>query len=651
MSENSRSAAPGKSAALRRLSVVAVAVSVGALAAPLGAQAASTHELDRRGVTHIIVTREQNLSAAQSADARADAGVEFVDRLPLPRTELVEAEPGRLAEALASLRADPRVAYAVADVPLHGASRDPLWGDQWALDNAGQPAPTFGGGMSPGVADADVDAPQAWTRTIGAGETIAIVDTGIDFRHPEFQGRIATNRAEAGANATNGRDDDGNGYVDDHRGWDWIGATNAEMFPSAPRVPDNDPSDGNGHGTHVAGIAVAGQDNDEGVTGIAPGAQVLPLRILDAKNGGGSLSSAVEAFSYAAERGARIVSASLGFDGTALQAKPLGDVVTRYPGTLFVFAAGNGDGYGGYNMDANGTSADARRFYPCALTNPNIVCVGASSASDVAAGFSNWGAQSVDVHAPGVGICSTTRTAGGGYATLHGTSMAAPLVAGSLALLASTDARLSSSQLKARLLSTVDAKSALAGRSTTGGRVNAAAAIGASTANLTTGAAPSAPTGCVAPVRQVQEPPAEPTPETPAPPVAPAAPPAAVPSPSSAQPDNVPTAPVAGSTGAPTLSSLTVSGRILRRSLTVAFRLDRPAAVKLTLARKVCRDGRCRFVSARTLNVSGRKGANRVLVRRGLGGRRLAAGAYRLTVQATNAGRRSTARSAALRVR
>ena len=83
----------------------------------------------------------------------------------------------------------------------------------------------------------------------------------------------------------------------------------------------------------------------------------------------------------------------------------------------------------------------------------------------------------------------------------------------------------------------------------------------------------------------------------------------------------------------------------------MAFRLDRPAAVKVSLARKTCRGGRCRFVTARTLNVSGRKGANRVLLRRTLGGRRLAAGAYRLTVQATAAGRRSAVRSAVLRVR
>ena len=620
---------------LRRLGALSVvAVSAGTLAAPVGAHAASTAALEAQGVTRIIVERAPDLSAGQRADLRADAGVDLVGRLPLARTEVVAAEPGELTEALASLREDPRVDYAVADLPLRGATSDPLWGDQWALENVGQAAVTFGGASSPGTADADVDAPDAWARTLGAGETIAVVDTGIDFGHPEFSGRIATNPGESGANATNRIDDDRNGYVDDVRGWDWIGATGAVIGGAAARTQDNDPTDGHGHGTHVAGIAAAGQDNGEGISGIAPGARVLPLRILDASNSGGSLSTAVSAFAYAAQRGARVVSASLGFDGTRAQAKPLEDVIAAHGGTLFVFAAGNGSpdhtdpARRPYDMDAS-TATDARRFYPCALPGANVVCVGASDAADVPATFSNWGSRSVDVHAPGVGIVSARP--GGSYTTMHGTSMAAPLVAGSLALTAATDPSLSPGQLLTRITSTVDTHPRLAGRSVTGGRLNVAAAVALS--------------------RTAQQTPAQPAAESPG---VPAASPAPAPQPTVAPPPVTAAtgaAPATATIGAPTLSALTVSARVLRRSVTVGFRLNRAATVKLVLARKTCRSRRCAYKDARSLTVRGRAGANRVVVRRSAGGRRLPAGQYRLTVQATEAGRRSSARAAALRVR
>ena len=631
---------------LRRLTCLsAVAVWAGILAAPLAAEAASTAKLEREGLTHIIVQREPDLSAGQRADLRADAGVDLVDRLPLPRTEVVEAEQGRLTEALALLRSDPRIAYAVADIPLRGATRDPLWGEQWGLENVGQAALGYDGVTSRGATDADVDAAEAWARTLGAGETIAIVDTGIDFNHPEFRGRIAMNPAESGAKATNGIDDDGNDYVDDVRGWDWVGSTGTVVGGTVTRSQDNDPTDGHGHGTHVAGIASAGQDNDEGITGIAPGAQILPLRILDANNGGGSLSSAMAAFAYAGERGVRIVSASLGFDGTRAQAQGLEAVIANYPETVFVFAAGNGSpnhtdpARRPYDMDAD-TSATARRFYPCALPNANIVCVGASDASDAPARFSNWGRNSVDVHAPGVGIVSTRP--GGQYTTMHGTSMAAPLVAGSLALVAASDRSLTVAQLKARMLDTVDGKAGLSGMSVTGGRINAAAAT----------TAPRPVQQPTAPVPVADQSPA-PAP-APAPSPAPSPAPAPAPQPvaqAPAGPAATRPSPVAGTTSAPLLSSLTLSGRTLRKKLTVRFRLDRAATVKLTLARKTCRNRRCTYKSARVLTVSGRPGDNRATLGRSARERRLPAGQYRLTAQASEAGRRSAARTVALRVR
>src|SRR4051794_10518899 len=226
----------------------------------------------------IIVQRAAGLDRAERAELRADAGVELVEQLPLDRTELVSA--GDPARALAALRADDDVVWAEPDGQMH-ATRvldDPAFGSLWGLENTGQ----WIAGQT-GTADDDIDAPAAWDLSQGAGVTVAVVDTGIAAGHVDLAGQIAINAAEAGG-APN-VDDDGNGYLDDVQGWDFVGG-------------DNVPQDGNGHGTHVSGTIAAEGANRAGVVGVAPQAKVLPLRVLN-NVGQGSYSAIAAAFQYA----------------------------------------------------------------------------------------------------------------------------------------------------------------------------------------------------------------------------------------------------------------------------------------------------------------------------------------------------------------
>ena len=628
--------------------LVAVGLAATGPAAP--AHAASTAELERRGVTQVIVKRQPDLTAAERADVRADAGVELVRRLTLPRTEVVSVEPGGLGRALAALERDPDVVYAEPDVIVTAAA-DPHWVDQWALENTGQAI----GGIA-GSAGADVKASEAWKTTTGAGQTVAIIDSGVEMSHPDLSGQMAVNPLESGAKASNGIDDDGNGFVDDFRGWDWVGlehAPDATGKVAPPEGSDNDPSDVAGHGTHVAGIVAAKRDNGIGVAGIAPNARVLPLRVLDSRNSG-LLSDAVEALHYAGRAGVRIANASLGIPAsraTAADTGSLRDAMIANPRTLYVFAAGN--------------ASTGERFYPCALEEANVLCVGASNNLDQPAGFSNYGADWVDLYAPGQHIRSTYK---GGYAAMNGTSMAAPLVAGTVALTATAHPSLTVTGLKARALDGVDRKSAFA-RSVTGGRLNAATTVAPAkamtpaptatptptpTATPTPAATPTA-TPTPAPIAQ-NPPPAQTTPPAPTKPL----PVAQVTAPAPESPAPAPAAPSAPApaatapaalTPAPSLSGLALSSRALRKSLKVSFRVDRAASVRMMVSRKVCRGGRCTYRTARSWTTAASPGVNSQILRRSAGGRKLAAGSYKLTVQAVDGTRKSAVRSVSFSVR
>jgi subtilisin family serine protease len=345
-------------------------------------------------------------------------------------------------EALAAYQASPAVLYAQPDyrIDLSLVSNDPGYTGQylWGLDNSGQDA---------GTVDADIDAPEAWNITTGSRELIvAVIDSGVDYNHPDLAANIWTNAAEV---ARDGLDNDGNGYVDDVHGYDFFNW-------------DSDPMDDNGHGTHVAGTIGAVGNNGRGVAGVSWGVQLMPLKFLGA-DGSGSLSGAISALNYAVQMGAQISNNSWGGGGYV---GSLYEAIQSAQGAnhLFVAAAGN-----------DNLNNDRYASYPANYALDNVISVAATDNRDQMASFSHWGATTVDLAAPGVDIVSTTP--GNTYSYMSGTSMATPHVSGAAALLWSADHNLTLAEVKDRLLRGADPIGTIgpnaAKPTLTGGRLNA----------------------------------------------------------------------------------------------------------------------------------------------------------------------------------
>lgn len=259
-----------------------------------------------------------------------------------------------------------------------------------------------------------INAPEAWAAGhSGEGVTVAVIDTGADLRHPELRGRLWTNDGEI---AGNGRDDDGNGFIDDIHGWDFV-------------QEDATPQDRNGHGTHVASLIVAARDG-VGSTGAAYGSELMVLQGLGA-DGVGDTRDIARAVRYAVDEGADIINVSLSSArSTSLEA------AIRYAsqhGVLVVAAAGN--------RGAAGPSA------PASLSRSltNVLAVGAFGQDSRLASFSNRAGGAVQVVAPGVRLRAAVP---GGYAAYTGTSMAAPLVSSVAALALSANPHLTAAQLR-----------------------------------------------------------------------------------------------------------------------------------------------------------------------------------------------------------
>lgn len=317
---------------------------------------------------------------------------------------------------------------------------DPEFPRLWGLNNAATPA-------------ADISAPQIWDLTTGDQQVvIGGIDTGIDYTHPDLASNIWHNVADP----VNGVDDDGNGYVDDNVGWNFSTGT-------------NNPMDGQGHGTHTAGTMGATGNNGIGVVGVNWHCQLMPLKFLD-DTGSGVTSDAADALHYVAtlrRRGVniRITNNSWGGGGpsTVLQ-----DAIQENEtlGILFMAAAGN-----------DAFNNDLIPFYPANYKNSNIVAVAATTSSDGLAIFSNFGANSVHLAAPGHTIYSTLNRAGYGY--MNGTSMATPQVSGVAALLWSLWPTAPAKDIRDAILKGVDVIPSLTGKTITGGRLNALKAAAA----------------------------------------------------------------------------------------------------------------------------------------------------------------------------
>jgi thermitase len=325
-----------------------------------------------------------------------------------------------------------------------GLPNDPQFAEQWALNNVGQ---------NGGKARADISALKAWLKTKGDDDVVvAVLDSGVDYTHVDLRSNMWL-RPESVPEYT----DDELGTFDDIRGFD-IDADSAI----------GDPMDDNGHGTHCAGVIGAEGDNGEGIAGINWKVRIMPLKFLS-RGGYGNVKGAIEAINYAIDRkkhgvNVRVINASWG--GTQ-KSKALEDVIRAAgdAGILFVAAAGN-----------NGTDNDKRPHYPSNYDLPNVISVAALDRTDSLTSFSNFGVKTVHIAAPGKDILSTWLN--DAYREASGTSMATPQVAGVAALIVAADPRISVAKLKERLMKSVDKIPSLEGKVASGGRLNAAKAVG-----------------------------------------------------------------------------------------------------------------------------------------------------------------------------
>ena len=408
----------------------------------------------------LIVTFKSGTTAAarRSAIATATAGTGLSTDLPPSPTHAVtlRAPAGKSAATIAALRADTRVLRVSVDHRRYreaDPTGEPYWRELWGLENTGQDLYQGVPGTG-GTVDVDIDGRQALGVTMGSPSVVvAVIDDGVDFSHPDLAGRAWTNPGESGAGReTNGIDDDGNGYVDDVHGWDFCHDDNT--------VHD---FDDDFHGTHVAGTIAASLDG-VGIVGVAPKVSIMALKFLGDDLECGLDSEAIAAIAYAKSFGVRIANNSWGGRGRPQDAPELYDAIAD-SGMLFVAAAGNS----GADNDAEATPT-----LPASFDLPNILSVAAVDNLGGLADFSNYGAKTVDIAAPGQGILGALpadRTyPHPGWGWLDGTSMATPFVSGTAALVASRWPSLTANPvtLKLRLINSGKPLALTAGKTVTG---------------------------------------------------------------------------------------------------------------------------------------------------------------------------------------
>jgi len=403
----------------------------------------SAHALPPHVPGELVVRFTHGRAASARSAVRARYGAQLSRALHHSPFELwrVDETTTSVAAIAHLISADAAVAYAEPNYlyTIHRTPNDLYFAEDllWGLNNTGQ----FGG-----TVDADIDAPEAWDFTIGGDIIVGVVDSGVDYTHPDLAANMWRNPGEI---PDDGIDNDGNGYVDDVVGIDTVNNT-------------GDPLDDLGHGTHCAGTIAGVGNNTQGVVGVCWRARIMALKFI-AGDGAGNAFGALACIEYAIHHGARVLNNSWG-GGPYSQALQDMIALAEASNVLFCAAAGNG------GRDGIGDNNDLTPDYPSSYPNSNVLAVAASDFRDALAVFSNYGSNSVDVAAPGVDIISTVP--GNRYALYNGTSMATPHVCGAAALLLALNPRMTHIEVKNALMAAVDKIPAFAPKMQSGGRLN-----------------------------------------------------------------------------------------------------------------------------------------------------------------------------------
>jgi serine protease len=397
-----------------------------------------------------IVGLKDRLTQKDDLEFLKDEGFKHLETFDFPEESfpnfggdliLVEAKDAAQAErAIQRLTENPEVDYAEPDLefeldlaseessPQETRTPNDLKSSLWGLNNG---------------RDTDIDAPEAWNKTVGSrtGPIIAVLDTGVDIDHPDLKDNIWTNTKEIPGN---GKDDDGNGVIDDVHGYNAYDK-------------NGNPDDKDSHGTHCAGTIGAVGNNDKGVVGVNWQTRIMPVKIFndDAKPKT-SRSAILRGISYATKNGARITSNSWGGGGWSFSIRR----AFSNSKAFHVMAAGN---------DSKDNDEDS--YYPANYGMDNSISVASISRGGSLSSFSNYGKEEVDLAAPGSSIYSTTPN--GRYGYKSGTSMATPHVSGVAGLAATLNPDLSNKELKEVLMAGVDKSDKLTDKVVTGGRLNA----------------------------------------------------------------------------------------------------------------------------------------------------------------------------------